>query len=101
MTRPRLNARPLLLGHRGARSLKSIPENSVASFDQALADGCDGFEFDVRLSADDEAVVCHAAKVAGYEVSRTNADQLSQSPGLRDVLRRYRDSVADIELKRM
>lgn len=92
-------SRPLLLGHRGARALKSIPENTLASFDQALADGCDGFEFDVRLSEDEEAVVCHDAKVGGYDVSRTPAKQLSQLPRLRDVLQRYRDSFVDIELK--
>ena len=44
--------RPLLLGHRGARAEKSISENTLASFDLALAQGCDGFEFDVRLAAD-------------------------------------------------
>src|SRR5579864_2747888 len=91
--------RPLLLGHRGARVVKSIPENSVASFDRALADGCDGFEFDVRLSEDEEAVVCHDPKVSRYDVSRTPAKQLSQLPRLRDVLQRYRDSFLDIELK--
>ena len=53
------NSRLLRLGHRGARALTSIPENTLASFDRALADGCDGFEFDVRLTADGEAVVCH------------------------------------------
>ena len=92
-------SRPLLLGHRGARALKSIPENTLASFDQALADGCDGFEFDVRLTEDEEAVVCHDAKVSGYDVSRTLAKQASQLPRLRDVLQRYRDSFLDIELK--
>jgi len=92
-------SRPLLLGHRGARALKSIPENTVASFDRALADGCDGFEFDVRLTEDEEAVVCHDAKVSGYDVSRTLAKQASQLPRLRDVLQRYRDSFLDIELK--
>ena len=92
-------SRPLLLGHRGARALKSIPENTIASFDRALADGCDGFEFDVRLSEDEEAVVCHDAKVSGYDVSRTLAKDLSQLPKLRDVLQRYRDSFLDIEWK--
>jgi glycerophosphoryl diester phosphodiesterase len=92
-------SRPLLLGHRGARAVKSIPENTIASFDRALADGCDGFEFDVRLSEDEEAVVCHDAKVSGYDVARTPAKQLSQLPRLRDVLQRYRDSFLDIELK--
>jgi glycerophosphoryl diester phosphodiesterase len=91
--------RPLLLGHRGARAVKSIPENTFASFDRALADGCDGFEFDVRLTEDEEAVVCHDAKVFGYDVSRTTAKQVSQFPRLRDVLQRYRDSFLDIELK--
>ena len=71
----------------------------MESFDRALADGCDGFEFDVRLTEDEEAVVCHDAKVSGYEVSRTPAKQLSRLPRLRDVLQRYRDSFLDIELK--
>jgi glycerophosphoryl diester phosphodiesterase len=91
--------RPLLLGHRGARAVRSIPENTLESFDRALADGCDGFEFDVRLTEDEEAVVCHDAKVSGYEVSRTPAKQLSRLPRLRDVLQRYRDSFLDMELK--
>jgi glycerophosphoryl diester phosphodiesterase len=92
-------SRPLLLGHRGARALKAIPENTIASFDQALADGCDGFEFDVRRTADEEAVVCHDPKAAGFEISRATAKQVSQLPRLRDVLQRYRDSFLDIELK--
>lgn len=92
-------SRPLLLGHRGVRALKSIPENTLASFDQALADGCDGFEFDVRLTEDEEAVVCHDEKVAGFKLSRTPAKQIPQLPRLRDVLQRYRDSFLDIELK--
>ena len=91
--------RPLLLGHRGARALKSIPENTLASFDQALADGCDGFEFDVRLTEDEEAVVCHDPKIGGFQIARTPAKQLSQLPRLREVLQRYRDSFLDIELK--
>ncbi len=91
--------RPLLLGHRGARGCKSIPENTIASFDQALADGCDGFEFDVRLTADGEAVICHDPKTAGTEISRATAKQVSHLPQLRDVLERYRESFLDIELK--
>lgn len=92
-------AHPLLLGHRGARAVKSIPENTIASFDRCLADGCDGFEFDVRLTADEEAVVCHDPKVAGFQLSRTMTKQLPQLPRLRDILQRYRDSFLDIELK--
>jgi glycerophosphoryl diester phosphodiesterase len=92
-------SRPQLLGHRGARARKSIPENTIASFDQALADGCDGFEFDVRLTEDEEAVVSHDGKVGRYDLSRTLAKDISKLPRLREVLLRYRDSFLDIELK--
>jgi glycerophosphoryl diester phosphodiesterase len=100
MTRPRLNARPLLLGHRGARALKSIPENTLASFDQALADGCDGFEFDVRLSADGKPVVCHDPQTGGMEIARASGEQLAALPQLQDVLARYQArAFLDVELK--
>ena len=58
-----MSSYPLLLGHRGARGEKSIPENTLASFDRALAAGCDGFEFDVRLSGDGQAVICHDSQI--------------------------------------
>jgi glycerophosphoryl diester phosphodiesterase len=90
---------PLLLGHRGAGALQSIPENTLASFDRALADGCDGFEFDVRLTVDLEAVVSHEAKIGRDKIERAMAKEVSQLPRLRDVLLRYRDSFLDIELK--
>ena len=91
--------RLLLLGHRGARAEKSIPENSLASFDRALANGCDGFEFDLRLSADGQSVICHDATVQGIEVARCPARQLGL-PLLRDVLKRYQTTAfLDIELK--
>jgi glycerophosphoryl diester phosphodiesterase len=100
MNLPRLNPRPLLLGHRGARAQRSIPENTLASFDQALADGCDGFEFDVRLSADGKPVVCHDPQTGGIEIARASAEQLSALPQLQDVLARYQDrAFLDIELK--
>jgi glycerophosphoryl diester phosphodiesterase len=92
-------SRPLLLGHRGARAFKSIPENTLASFDRALADGCDGFEFDVRLTADGQAVVCHDPKVGGLEIARATAQQLPTLPRLPDVLERYHRAFLDIELK--
>jgi glycerophosphoryl diester phosphodiesterase len=98
MTHPR--SRPLLLGHRGARALKSIPENTVASFDQALADGCDGFEFDVRLTADGIPLVCHDPQTRSIEIARSSAEQLSALPQLQDILARYQDrAFLDIELK--
>jgi len=92
-------SRPLLLGHRGARAFKSIPENTLPSFDRALADGCDGFEFDVRLTADGQAVVCHDPKIGRFEIARATAQQLPTLPRLHDVLERYQRAFLDIELK--
>ena len=92
--------RPLLLGHRGARALKSIPENTIASFDRALADGCDGFELDVRLTADGKAVICHDPQSLGVEIAEASAEQLRGLPLLQDVLARYENrAFLDIELK--
>lgn len=92
--------RPLRLGHRGARAIKSIPENTLASFDQALADGCDGFEFDVRLAGDKAAVVCHDPQFKGVEIASTAREQLPGLAQLHEVLARYRDrAFLDIELK--
>lgn len=95
-----MSIRPLLLGHRGARGIKSIPENTFASFDRALADGCDGFEFDVRLTRDGEAVVCHDAKAGEVEIAGARGEQLPRLPRLKDVLERYgNNAFLDIELK--
>ena len=92
--------RPLLLGHRGTRRRRSIPENNFASFDQALADGCDGFEFDVRLTADGKAVVCHDPHNEGIEIAAAAADDCAGLPKLEEVLARYFDrAFLDIELK--
>lgn len=50
-------ARPLLLGHRGARH--AAPENTFAAFELALEEGAEGVELDVRLNAHGEVIVCH------------------------------------------
>lgn len=91
--------RPLLLGHRGARVYETIPENTLASFDRALADGCDGFEFDVRLTADGQAVVCHDSKVGKLAIAQAEATDLWPLPRLEDVLARFGSAFLDIELK--
>jgi glycerophosphoryl diester phosphodiesterase len=94
-----MELRPLLLGHRGARSEKSIPENTCGAFDFALASGCDGFEFDVQLTADGQAVICHDAVTRGLTIAQSSSEQLAL-PLLREVLGRYRNAgFFDIELK--
>ena len=93
-------ARPLLLGHRGSRVSAGIPENTFASFDLALKHGCDGFEFDVRLTACGTAVVCHDPKVGGVTVARAQARRLPQLPRLDQVIKEYgQRAFLDIELK--
>lgn len=107
---------PLLLGHRGAR-VASIPENTFAAFDFALASGCAGFEFDVRTTVDAHAIVCHDAKIHGRTVARAKYSELvdrarhgttraagndscTGPPALQDVLARYgQQAFLDIELK--
>lgn len=91
---------PLLLGHRGARGTRSIPENTLASFDLALGHGCDGFEFDVRQTADGRCVICHDAEIQGVEIARAGESELATLPVLEQVLERYRGrAFLDIEIK--
>ncbi len=49
--------RPLVYAHRGARA--DEPENTLRSYRRALAQGADGIELDIRLSADGHLVVIH------------------------------------------
>jgi len=90
---------PLLLGHRGARAFRHIPENTLASFELCLEQGCDGFEFDVRLSADGQAVICHDATVGAVEIEKTDS-KILPLPMLTDVLRQFAGrAFLDVELK--
>jgi len=66
---PRAPGRPLVLGHRGASA--EAPENTLAAFRLALAQGADGFELDVWRCATGEVVVAHdedARRVAGADL---------------------------------
>jgi glycerophosphoryl diester phosphodiesterase len=107
--------RPLLLGHRGARPARhswisgndqDVPsENTFAAFDYALAQGCDGFEFDVRHTRDRCNVVCHDPQLGGFTVAEVDLSALRGTdalavPCLEDVLARYSArAYLDIELK--
>ena len=55
---------PLIFGHRGASH--EAPENTLAAFSLAVAEGADGVELDVQLSADGWPVVIH-----DFSVNRT------------------------------
>jgi glycerophosphoryl diester phosphodiesterase len=77
-----------------------IKENTFASFDVALKNGCDGFEFDVRLTLDGKAVVCHDPRFRGRTISRTRSSDLRELPTLEAVVERYSaNAFLNIELK--
>jgi glycerophosphoryl diester phosphodiesterase len=98
-----MKTRPLLIGHRGVRGVKAFTENTLAAFDYALAEGCDGFEFDVRMTADGQAVICHDETLTIRRRRLIIADAAAAEldlPSLQEVLRRYQKSAfLDIELK--
>lgn len=96
-----MNTRPLLLGHRGVRGIRcGVRENTIAAFDIALQRGCDGIEFDVRLTVDGHAVICHNSKSAGVVIAKTAGEKIAGLPLLDDILARYANRVfLDIELK--
>lgn len=92
--------RPLLLGHRGARATRSVPENTIASFDLALKHGCDGFEFDVRCTKDGAAVLCHDPTIGKIEIANAMRSALPDVALLEEVLARYaKPAFLDVELK--
>ncbi len=109
------NGRPLLLGHRGARLTSRFgpssdaaqvpPENTLACFEYALDEGCDGFEFDVRITRDARLVICHNAWLGGCKVSTSLFETLRSRSGLaltclEEVLEAFGDrAYLDIEVK--
>ena len=64
----------LIFGHRG--SPRKQPENTLVSFEEALRGGADGFETDLRLLADDVAVLFHDDEFKGQVVETLRSDQL-------------------------
>lgn len=70
-----------VVGHRGAAGL--APENTLASFEAAIAAGADCIELDVRRTSDGHAVVFHDLTVdrfvpgaRGRSVSRHSLDEM-------------------------
>jgi glycerophosphoryl diester phosphodiesterase len=90
--------KPLLLGHRGAKAYAL--ENTIEAFELALQHACDGLEFDVRLTADQQAVICHDPKFNRIEIARAERRESPKLPTLEGVLQRFAHrAFLDIELK--
>ncbi|HEX7708077.1 MAG TPA: glycerophosphodiester phosphodiesterase [Thermoanaerobaculia bacterium] len=56
----------LIYGHRGSPT--RFPENTIASFEETLRAGADGFETDLRLLSDRTAVLFHDDELVESEV---------------------------------
>ena len=103
---------PLIIGHRGCPAKR--PENTLASFEQAVLDGADMIEFDVQLSADGLPLVIHDPDLArttngtgqvwqcsGTDVCALDAGSGQRVPRLAQVLEAFGGRVLmNIELKR-
>jgi glycerophosphoryl diester phosphodiesterase len=60
-----------IYGHRG--SPKEAPENTLASFEAALRAGADGFETDLRILSDGNAVLFHDDELRESDFESLNA----------------------------
>jgi glycerophosphoryl diester phosphodiesterase len=70
----------LILGHRG--SPKRFPENTLASFEETLRAGADGFETDLRLLSDRTAVLFHDDELKEAEVESLTFTQCAERGAL-------------------
>jgi glycerophosphoryl diester phosphodiesterase len=62
--------------------------------------GCDGFELDVRLTADAQAVVCHDPRSRGITLAKAKYARCRHLASLEEVLARFSQrAFLDIELK--
>jgi glycerophosphoryl diester phosphodiesterase len=90
-----------VVGHRGSPT-KEL-ENTVESFDRAEADGADGFELDVRLTLDGEAVVHHDPDIvlAGRRVplATVTIAELAELPVARGTFRGFVPTLRDVFLR--
>jgi glycerophosphoryl diester phosphodiesterase len=65
-----------VVAHRGAWKAAGHPENSIASLKYAIKLGCIGSEFDVRMTADNVAVVNHDPTYFGLEIENVRYEDL-------------------------
>jgi glycerophosphoryl diester phosphodiesterase len=71
-----MTERFLIFGHRG--SPRRFPENTIASFDEALRAGADGFETDLRLLSDNTAILYHDDELNGADIESLTVPDLGK-----------------------
>ena len=71
-------ANNVVVAHRGAFKAKGLPENSIASLQEAIRLGCTGSEFDVRMTVDDSLIINHDADYNKLQIEKTSYAVLQQ-----------------------
>ncbi|HUH26994.1 glycerophosphodiester phosphodiesterase family protein [Gelidibacter sp.] len=67
-----------VIAHRGAWKAENLPQNSIASLKHAIALGCAGSEFDVRMTADHVLVVNHDPDYKGLVIEDHTFSELAK-----------------------
>jgi glycerophosphoryl diester phosphodiesterase len=73
-------AEPILIAHRGAGYFPpydkqaQYPSNTIEAFDEALEQGFQGFEMDVRLSRDEKLVIAHDNRLSVATTCKGHVD---------------------------
>lgn len=91
-----------IFGHRG--SPRRQRENTVESFEQALREGADGFETDLRILSDGVSILHHDDEIRGDPVESLSSVELVRRGGrlqpLRDLARFAGKTRMVLEVKR-
>jgi len=96
----------LIIAHRGAPGYAK--ENTIESFEKAIALGADMIEFDVRRTKDDVSIAHHDQWIQGHSIKDLTYEEIGsmartqgfEIPTVEDVLKRVRGKVRlDVELK--
>jgi glycerophosphoryl diester phosphodiesterase len=96
---PAMSDHFLIFGHRG--SPKRFPENTLASFEEALRAGADGFETDLRLLSDKTAILFHDDEVGDRALeSLSPADLSGKFQRVRDLAQFAGRTTMVLEVKR-
>lgn len=69
-----------VIAHRGAFKAKNLPENSIASLQEAIRLQCAGSEFDVRMTADDSLIINHDPDYHKMVIEKTTYEELGKIP---------------------